>query len=82
MTNINDDDEEEDEKERFELTQEHIDTIYKAASYIETIGNFASWSANNIRSINIKECYSIMEDFVKSNEYIIQRINKVRPSLP
>jgi hypothetical protein len=64
----------------FELTEEEIQTIEKAALYLHTIGEFANWSANNIRSINLRECYSIMEDFVKSNEHIIQRISKIKHS--
>ena len=73
----------EEENKGFELTHQEeqqiiINTLDKAASYLETIGNFASWSAKNIESINIiKESYYIMEDFVKSNEHIIQKISKI-----
>ena len=63
----------------FELTQEQIDTIGKTASYLGTIGNFADWCSKNVESIDLRESYSIMEDFVKSNEHIIQRIHKVNP---
>ena len=54
-----------------------------SALYMRTIEDFAHWvTANMMSSIDVKECTSILEDFVKSNEHIIQRINQVRPSLP
>jgi len=28
-------------------------------------------------SIDVEECINILEDYIKSNEHIIQRINKV-----
>ena len=50
---------------------------------MRTIDDFAHWvTAVMMSHIDVKECTSILEDFVKSNEHIIQRINKVRPSLP
>ena len=51
---------------------------------MRTIDDFAHWVTANMMStsIDVKECTSILEDLVKSNEHIIQRINKVRPSLP
>ena len=64
----------------FEITQERIDTLNKAASYIGTIGDFASWCANNFDSIDIEESYYIIEDFVVSNKHIVQKISKGRPS--
>ena len=64
----------------FEMAQERIDIIYKAASFMNTIRDFANWCANNYdKDINAEECYYIVEDFVKSNEHIIQKISKVRP---
>ena len=56
----------------------------KSAFYMRTIEDFAHWVTANMMStsIDVKECTNILEDFVKSNEHIIQRINKVRPSLP
>jgi hypothetical protein len=63
----------------FELTQEQIDTIGKTASYLDTIGNFVDWCSKNVENIDLRESYSIMEDFVKSSEHIIQRIHKVNP---
>ena len=54
----------------------------KSALYMRTIEDFAHWvTANMMSSIDVEECTSILEDFVKSNEHIIQRINKVRSSL-
>jgi hypothetical protein len=50
---------------------------------MRTIDDFAHWVTDNmVSSIDVKECTSILEDFVKSNEHIIQRIDKVKPSLP
>jgi hypothetical protein len=51
---------------------------------MRTIEDFAHWVTANMMStrIDLKECTTILEDFVKSNEHIIQRINKLRPSLP
>ena len=55
----------------------------KSAFYMRTIDDFAHWVTDNMMSnIDVKECTNILEDFVKSNEPIIQRINKVRSSLP
>jgi len=52
----------------------------KSAFYIRTIEDFAHWVTDNMMSsIDVKECTSILEDFVKSNEHIIQRIHKVNP---
>ena len=54
----------------------------KSALYMRTIDDFAHWVTDNmVSSIDVKECTSILEDFVKSNEHIIKRIDKVRPSL-
>ena len=66
----------------FELTQERIDLIKKAARYLKTIDDFSGFVDENFYGHNVVSYYYIMEDFVKSNEHIIQRINKVRPSLP
>ena len=55
----------------------------KSAFYMRTIEDFAHWVTDNIMSnMDVKECTNILEDFVKSNEHIIQRINKIRHSLP
>lgn len=50
----------------------------KAAVYMRTTEDFANWVTDNITSINVEECISIFEDYIKSNEHIIQRINKVK----
>src|SRR5918995_527328 len=48
----------------------------------DKIDYFAHWvTANMMSSIDVKEYTSSLEDFVKSNEHIIQRIKKVRSSL-
>jgi len=53
----------------------------KAAFYIRTIDDFAHWVTANMMStsIDVEECTNILEDYIKSNESIIQRINKVMP---
>ena len=52
----------------------------KSALYMRTIEDFAHWvTANMMSSIYVEECTSIFEDYIKSNEHIIQRINKVMP---
>ncbi|HJT84503.1 MAG TPA: hypothetical protein VJ697_08475 [Nitrososphaeraceae archaeon] len=64
----------------FELTEEQVDIIGKAGTYLETITNFSEWCTKNVETIDLPETYSIMKDFVKSNEHIIKKINKVKPS--
>ena len=53
----------------------------KAAFYIRTIDDFSHWVTANMMStiIDVEECTSILEDHIKSNEHIIQRIKKVWP---
>jgi hypothetical protein len=50
----------------------------KATTYMQTISNFFHWSVPNIDNIDVKEIDSIFEDFIKSNEHIVQKINKVK----
>jgi hypothetical protein len=50
----------------------------KAALYMRTTEDFAHWVTDNITSVDAEECISIFQDYLKSNEHIIQRINKVR----
>jgi hypothetical protein len=53
----------------------------KSAFYTRTIDDFAHWvTANMMSGIDVQECTSIFEDYLKSNEHIIQRINKVMPT--
>ena len=55
-----------------------IDAINKKMElYMKTINDFASWVNANSASIDIEKWYNIYEDFVKSNEHIIQKINEV-----
>ena len=42
------------------------------------MNDFSNWCNADHESIDVKECTSILKDFVKSNEHIIQRINKGR----
>ena len=52
-----------------------------SALYMRTIEDFAHWvTANMMSGIDAEECTSIFEDYIKSNEHIIQRINKVMPT--
>jgi hypothetical protein len=46
----------------------------RATAYMQTIYDFFHWSAPNIDNINIEEIDSIHEDFIKSNEHIVERI--------
>ena len=46
----------------------------KAAAYMQTISDFFHWSVPNIDNINVEEIDSIFDDFIKSNEHIMQRI--------
>lgn len=51
-----------------------------SALYMRTIEDFAHWvTANMMSSLDVEECTSIFEDYIKSNEHIIERINKVMP---
>jgi hypothetical protein len=50
----------------------------KASVYMRTTEDFAHWVTDNITSVNVEECISIFEDYIKRNEHIIQRINKVK----
>jgi hypothetical protein len=50
----------------------------KASVDMRTTEDFAHWVTDNITSVNVEECISIFEDYIKSNEHIIQRINKVK----
>jgi hypothetical protein len=62
----------------FELTEEQVSLIGKAGDYLNIIVNFSEWCTNNVETIDLSATYSIMEDFVKSNEHIIERIKKVK----
>jgi hypothetical protein len=49
----------------------------KAFAYMQTISEFFHWSVPNIENMNLEEIDSIFEDFIKSNEHIVQRIKNV-----
>ena len=49
----------------------------KASTYLQTISDFFHWSAPNIDNINVEEIDSIFDDFIKSNEHIVQRIKNL-----
>jgi hypothetical protein len=52
----------------------------KAASLMNTVTYFLNWCATHMDSIDVKECTSIFEDFVKSNQHITQKIDKIMTS--
>ena len=58
----------------FEITQDRIDVVNKAAEYIKTIDDFLGWVNDNFKGNNVEQSYYICEDFVKSNEHIIKKI--------
>ena len=66
----------------FDLTDERIDEIVatadKTISYINTIADFSIWVIANIARLDIEEINSLYEDFLKSNEHIIEKIDKIR----
>lgn len=68
-------------EEVFEITQDKIDVIKKAAQYIKQMDDFCGFVDENFYGHNVIPCYYIMEDFVKCNEHIIKNINKVMPLL-
>jgi hypothetical protein len=44
--------------------------------FVNIITDFLDWcNAKNVKNIDLKKCYYIFEEFVKSNEHIIQKIN-------
>ena len=52
----------------------------KATAYMQTISEFFHWSVPNIEKVSLEEIDSIFEDFIKSNEHIVQRIKNVGSS--
>ncbi len=50
----------------------------KSALYMRTIDDFAHWvTVNMMSNLDVEECTSILQDYINSNEHIIQRINKI-----
>ena len=62
----------------WERIDEMVDLNKTVGIYLNTIGDFINWAAANVASIDIDEWYDIYQDFVKSNEHIIEKINKIR----
>jgi hypothetical protein len=60
------------------ITQERFEKLERdserATAYMQTISDFFHWSAPNMDNINVEEIDSIYEDFIKSNEHIVERI--------
>ena len=61
-------------QERFEKLERDSE---RATWYMQTISDFFHWSAPNMDNINVEEIDSIYEDFIKSNEHIVERIKNV-----
>ena len=60
--------------EQFEKLERNSE---KATAYMQTISDFFHWSAPNIDNINVEEIENIFDDFIKSNEHIVQRIKNI-----
>jgi len=60
--------------EQFEKLERNSE---KAATYLQIISDFFHWSSPNIDNINVEEIENIFDDFIKSNEYIVQRIKNI-----
>lgn len=56
----------------FEITQEVIDTIYKASSFIKIMRNFSDYVNDNFYGTNVEECYKIYKDYVKSKNILLK----------
>jgi hypothetical protein len=41
----------------------------KASVYMRTTEEFAHWVTDNITSVNVEECLSILKDYIKSRVY-------------
>ncbi len=63
-------------QDQFQLTDEKIAIINKTAEYMTAIGDFVDWCHKNPTGDNIKQGYLICEDFVKSNQHIIDKIKR------
>ena len=61
-------------QERFEKLERDSE---RATAYMQTISDFFHWSAPNMDNINVEEIDNIYEDFIKSNEHIVERIKNV-----
>jgi hypothetical protein len=66
----------------FDIPEERIDelvaTTHKAVSSVNTIYCFSKWvNSTNIENIDPEEINSIYEDFIQSNEHLIEKINKI-----
>jgi hypothetical protein len=66
----------------FDIPEKRIDelvaTTQKAVSSVNTIYRFSKWINNtNIENLDPEEINSIYEDFIQSNEHLIEKINKL-----
>lgn len=68
-------------KKSFDIPQKRIDEIvaltHTAVSNLNMIYNFSQWVNANLENLDVEEVNSIHEDCVKSNEHIIEEINKI-----
>ena len=60
--------------EQFEKLERNSE---KASTYLQTISDFFHWSSPNIDNINVEEIENIFDDFIKSNEHIVQKIKNI-----
>lgn len=44
---------------------------------VNTIYKFTEWVTENLENLDEEEVNSIYQDFIKSNEHIIEKINKI-----
>ena len=61
----------------FEISEEKINFVDKAAEYMGILEHFANWAGSNINDINVEKTFGIFEDFVKSNDHIIKKIKQL-----
>ena len=63
----------------WERIDEIVDTTQKAVSSLNTIYRYSEWVNNttNIENLDLEEINSIYEDFIQSNEHLIEKINKI-----
>ena len=58
----------------FEISDDKISIINKASEYMTILGDFANWASDHFYGHNVEQSFLIYEDFVKSNEHIINKI--------
>jgi hypothetical protein len=64
------------QEEYFKITDEKIAVIDRATEIISITGDFADWCTNNFET-QIVNCYYVFEDFVNTNENIVNQIKNI-----